>query len=75
MSLPNLKDLLIKEQDGTFHESRWNLFKWLIDLDDEVILDIRKSKSKYTRIVRFTLEILLKASQLSLHCTKPNYNQ
>lgn len=66
LSFPSVKELIVDENDEQFTDLRWSLFQWLINSDAETISKIRTSSdSKYIRIVRFTLKLLLSVSKNS----------
>lgn len=59
--LPNLVDLIVKENDKSFNVTRWSLFQWLIGLDDKTISKINDAP-KHLQIVLMTLMFLLAVS-------------
>lgn len=59
LRLPSLLELIVKENDEQFNDSRWALFQWLVNIGTESISKIKDSSdSKHIRLVRFTLKLL-----------------
>ncbi|XP_031628705.1 uncharacterized protein LOC116344351 [Contarinia nasturtii] len=62
MQLPSLEDLIVNENDARFNDQRWTLLQWLLDLEEETILQIRDELpvkcSKLIRVVLLTLKFL-----------------
>lgn len=63
MTFPRHDDLLVND-DVTFENSRWQLFQWLIGLDDKELFDrSMRNDTKFLGIVSWTLAFLLRVSQ------------
>ncbi|XP_055304268.1 uncharacterized protein LOC129569458 [Sitodiplosis mosellana] len=67
MPLPSLENLIMREDVSSFDESRWSLFGWILELNEECISAIKSSiDSKYIRAVLFTLRLLRKHSFITI---------
>ena len=60
MTFTSHDDLLV-EEDVTFENSRWELFQWLIGLEDIEI--IKQIETNFLRMVSWTLAFLLSVGQ------------
>ncbi|XP_055320075.1 uncharacterized protein LOC129577310 [Sitodiplosis mosellana] len=66
MDLPSLHQIIIQEKDTSFDDTRWFIFRWMLGLDDEFILNVRsKFESNFMRIVSYTLKFLLSNQSIS----------
>lgn len=45
MQLPNVFDLMFESKNRQFDGLRWRLLKWVLDLDDDTVQQVRDKKN------------------------------